>query len=70
MGETNISAHLEEVQFKSAITFGMTADTDMTFWTEVNKYNLNFGGRFWDTLYKNKEYSEGFTLCGGNKETK
>jgi len=42
----------------------MTADADKTSWTEVNKYDLNFGERFWDTLYKNKEYSEGFTSKG------
>ena len=35
MGETDVPALLEEVQFKRVITFEMTADADMTFWTEV-----------------------------------
>jgi hypothetical protein len=70
MVETDISVLLEEVQFKIAVTFEMTADADMTYWTEVNKYHLNFGSGFWDILYKNKDYSEGFTLCRGNKKTK
>jgi len=70
MGETDISVLLEKVQFQIAIRFEMTADADMMFRTEVNKYHVNFGRRFWDTLYKNREYSEGFTLRRGNKKTK
>jgi hypothetical protein len=66
MGETDISELLEEVQFKSAVTFGMTADADMAFWTEVNKYHINFGGRFRDILYKT-EYSEGETRKGSDE---
>lgn len=57
-------ALLEEVQFKCAITFGMTADANMRFWTEVNKYHLNFGGRFLDILYKTKNIQKGLHCVG------
>jgi len=37
----------------------MTADADKTSWTEVNKYDLNFGERFWDTCIKTKNIQKG-----------